>query len=181
MEYLTERLRLRLPEREDSHLILDYLLQNEEFLSEWEAKRSPEYFSQVNIDSILSLQIDEIRQKKGLYFYILPQDEEKVIGTIGFSNIVYGPFQSCFLSYKLSRGKINQGYITEALRKAIEICFVEWKLHRIEANILPRNTRSKRVVEKLDFEYEGLSKKYLKINGIWEDHEHYVLLNNDTD
>jgi ribosomal-protein-alanine N-acetyltransferase len=37
--------------------------------------------------------------------------------------------------------------------------------------------RSRRVLEKLGFEYEGLSRRYLKIAGVWEDHIHYVMLN----
>ena len=42
---------------------------------------------------------------------------------------------------------------------------------------MPRNQRSRRVVEKLGFAEEGLARKYLKINGVWEDHIHYVILN----
>jgi ribosomal-protein-alanine N-acetyltransferase len=42
---------------------------------------------------------------------------------------------------------------------------------------MPRNARSRRVVEKLGFADEGLATKYLKINGVWEDHIHYVMLN----
>jgi len=33
------------------------------------------------------------------------------------------------------------------------------------------------VTEKLGFYNEGIAQKYLKINGIWEDHVHMVLLN----
>ena len=72
---------------------------------------------------------------------------------------------------------LNRGYITEALRCAIEYAFAQLKLHRIEANIIPRNARSRRVVEKLGFEPEGLARKYLKINGVWEDHLHFVIFN----
>jgi ribosomal-protein-alanine N-acetyltransferase len=42
---------------------------------------------------------------------------------------------------------------------------------------MPRNKRSIQVVKKRGFFYEGTSKHYLKINGKWEDHAHYVLLN----
>lgn len=66
---------------------------------------------------------------------------------------------------------------TEALKAAIRYIFEEWKLHRIEANIIPRNAASIRVIEKLGFEREGYCRKYLKINGIWEDHYSYALLN----
>lgn len=71
----------------------------------------------------------------------------------------------------------NQGYATEALQAAIMCAFDELELHRIEANVLPYNAPSLRVLEKLGFESEGLAIKYLKINGRWEDHIHMVLRN----
>lgn len=42
---------------------------------------------------------------------------------------------------------------------------------------MPKNQRSLMVTEKLGFYNEGIAQKYLKINGIWEDHVHMVLLN----
>ena len=71
--------------------------------------------------------------------------------------------------------------MTETLRKVINICFHEYNLHRIEANVIPKNERSIRVLKKLDFAEEGSSPKYLKMNGMWEDHIHYVLLNNGVE
>ena len=40
---------------------------------------------------------------------------------------------------------------------------------------MPRNARSKRVVEKCGFRLEGLALRYLKINGVWEDHNLYAM------
>jgi ribosomal-protein-alanine N-acetyltransferase len=71
------------------------------------------------------------------------------------------------------------GYMTEAVKKGIEIMFQDYGLHRIEASIMPRNIRSLKVTQKLGFQEEGLSPQYLKINGKWEDHLHMVLLNHD--
>ena len=59
--------------------------------------------------------------------------------------------------------------------------FTEKRLHRIEANIIPRNIASIKAIEKAGFIYEGISKKYLNINGVWEDHLHYVLLNSEIE
>jgi Acetyltransferases, including N-acetylases of ribosomal proteins len=42
---------------------------------------------------------------------------------------------------------------------------------------MPSNTASISVLGKLGFVCEGESKKYLKINGKWENHYHYVLIN----
>jgi ribosomal-protein-alanine N-acetyltransferase len=63
------------------------------------------------------------------------------------------------------------------VKALIDVAFGKLALHRIEANIMPRNTASMRVVAKLGFYDEGLAKSYLKINGKWEDHIHMVLLN----
>ena len=106
-------------------------------------------------------------------------EEDKVIGALTFSNIVKGVFLSCFLGYNLDKDEINMGYMTEAVKKGIEIMFQDYGLHRIEASIMPRNIRSLKVTQKLGFQEEGLSPQYLKINGKWEDHLHMVLLNHD--
>lgn len=46
---------------------------------------------------------------------------------------------------------------------------------------MPKNKASLKVVENLSFINEGISKKYLKINGSWEDHIHMVFLNEDLE
>lgn len=70
--------------------------------------------------------------------------------------------------------------MTQAVSAITKIAFEELKLHRIEANVMPFNKASLRVLEKCGFENEGLSKKYLKINNVWEDHIHMVKLNENT-
>ncbi len=67
--------------------------------------------------------------------------------------------------------------MTEAVGKVVEYAFDVLGLHRLEANIMPRNKASLRVVEKLGFSEEGLSRKLLLINGRWEDHVRMVKLN----
>lgn len=181
MWYETERLKLKYPAKELSEDLKKYLLENEKFLASWEPERDKNYYNQENLKRIINSQIIEIEEKKGLYLYIYLKDTNELIGTIGISGIIYGPFLSCFLGYKLSEKYINNGYMTEALKKTVEVCFNDLKLHRIEANVVPGNIRSKKVLEKLGFIKEGTSRKYLKINGIWEDHEHYVLLNDEIE
>ena len=88
-----------------------------------------------------------------------------------------GAFCSAFLGYKLDENYINQGYMTMAISMIVSYAFDELHLHRIEANVMPRNKASLRALEKNHFENEGLSKHYLNINGIWEDHIHMVRIN----
>ena len=98
---------------------------------------------------------------------------------VALNNVVWGSFCSCFLGYKLDKDWLRQGLMSEAVKECVRIAFEELGLHRIEANIMPRNIASLGVVRRCGFVEEGLARKYLKINGVWEDHLHMVKLNED--
>jgi [ribosomal protein S5]-alanine N-acetyltransferase len=51
--------------------------------------------------------------------------------------------------------------------------------HRLEAACLPSNTASIKLLEKTGFKREGLARRYLRINGVWQDHLLYALLDSD--
>jgi ribosomal-protein-alanine N-acetyltransferase len=63
----------------------------------------------------------------------------------------------------------------EALVVLAQFAFDDLHLHRIQISIIPRNSASRRVVEKLDIREEGVAHRYLEINGVWEDHIRYAL------
>ena len=176
--YTTERIILKVLDHSSAQSVLDYYLRNRSFLEEWEPVRSEEFYTLAYHEVQLEKDQTLMENKSGLRLWMFKKNEEnKIIGSIGFNNIVWGAFLSCHLGYKLDKDEINRGYMTEAIEKGINIVFDDYGLHRIEANIIPRNKQSRRVVEKLGFYNEGLACKYLKINGIWEDHIHFVLLN----
>jgi ribosomal-protein-alanine N-acetyltransferase len=176
--YETERLVLKVLDGSHAGLVLDYYLRNKSFLEEWEPVQGEEFYTRQYHEEQLDKQLASIENKTSFRSWIFKkEDENRIIGTVGFNNIVRGAFLSCHLGYKLDKDEINRGYMTEAIQKGIDIIFNEFGLHRIEANIMPKNKRSLRVVEKLGFYNEGLAYKYLKINGKWEDHIHMVMLN----
>ncbi len=176
--YETERLLLKPLAAGDAGAVLEYLERNREFLAEWEPAKPDGFYMIEHQAAILDREHDMMERGMMVKWWLTKKDNpDRLIGMVSFSNIVRGAFQSCHLGYRLDEQEINRGYMTEALRKAIGILFEEHLLHRIEANIMPRNTRSMCVVRKLGFEEEGLAKKYLKINGVWEDHIHMVLFN----
>ena len=69
--------------------------------------------------------------------------------------------------------------MTEALRASLAFVFDEYKMHRIEAFILPENERSLALVNRLGFHYEGRRISYMHINGEYRDHEAFYILEND--
>ena len=175
----TERLVLTTLGESWAGALLDYQARNREFWREWNPLTPDDFYTAATQRARLRADAELMRQGLGLRLYLLRRGAEQgpILGDLAFSNIVRGAFQSCHLGYKVDAGAINQGVMTEALRAAIAYAFDELKLHRIEANVMPRNARSRRVVSKLGFAEEGLARKYLKIHGVWEDHIHYVLLN----
>lgn len=173
----TERLYLKTVSAEYAEAVLNFLQKNKDFHKEWDPDYGDDFFTLYGQHNFLKKAGEEICRGNRLLLWIFKKENHRLIGYINFSSIIRGFFQSCFLGYKLDKDEINRGFMTEALNGAIEYLFSEWKLHRIEANVMPRNKRSLRVLEKLGFENEGYARKYLQINQVWEDHIHMVLLN----
>ena len=94
----------------------------------------------------------------------------RVIGSIGYSQISCGPFWSCVLGYQIDHECEGQGLMSEALRATNRYMFAQQRLHRIAANYRPENIRSGRLLAKLGFRIEGFAKDYLFIDGAWRDH-----------
>ncbi len=180
-EYLTERMKMTISHPKLAPLVTDYFVRNRAFLRDTEPEREEAFFTKNYQKNILHGDVERFWAGTAVKFWLSYQEEARIIGMLSLSTIVMGPFCSCFVGYRLDGGEINKGLMTEALLKGVDIAFHSVGLHRLEANIMPRNKPSLRVAEKAGFVNEGVSPKYLKINGIWEDHVHMVRLNEETD
>ena len=178
----SERLILRSLIINDAEELFQFRTRNAEFFKPWSPTYPEDYFNpdyhRKNLIQIESDVLKGILVQFGVY---LKTDPKKMIGSVVFSNIIMGPFRSCYLGYRIDKDELNKGYASEAIKAGSKYMFTDKKLHRIEANIIPRNIASIKAIEKAGFVYEGISKKYLNINGVWEDHLHYVLLNNEIE
>lgn len=179
-EYQTERLYLKILEPRYAKRVLEYYIRNSRFLREWDPTRESYFYSISHQRNLLKEDLHDFKSKYQVKFWLVSKETNEIIGNVCFSNIIMGNFKSCYMSYKLDEKEINKGYITEAIKKAINIMFNDFGLHRIEVNIIPRNERSLRIMEKLNFTREGFSKSYLKINDVWEDHVHFAKYNKDA-
>lgn len=178
--YGTERLLLRLSRPELAAGVAEYYRRNRDFLRALEPERDEAFFTEAHQREELAAFQENQRNGREARFWIEKKSEPlHVIGSVALNNIMMGPFCSCFLAYKLDAQELRQGYAAEAVRRVVELAFDELGLHRIEANIMPRNTASLKLAEKLGFHSEGISPRYLRMNGVWEDHVHMVLLNDE--
>lgn len=115
------------------------------------------------------------RQNQESFFVVLSADAS-LVGVVNVNEIVRYALQSGALGYYAFVPHAGAGLMREGLALVLERAFRNLGLHRLEACIQPANARSKALVESLGFRREGLSPKYLKINGRWRDHERWAIL-----
>jgi ribosomal-protein-alanine N-acetyltransferase len=153
----TSRLILRPPTESDAVAFQAFEDRNSQRLSPWRPS--------------IAQWAKELEEKRAIRFALFPKENPaQIIGFCNFSQIFRGPFQACYLGYQMDANYEGLGLMTEAVEKGIQYMFEEENLHRIMANYMPSNKKSARILQKLGFIIEGEAKKYLLINGEWEDH-----------
>ncbi|MBX3596972.1 MAG: GNAT family N-acetyltransferase [Rhizobiaceae bacterium] len=122
---------------------------------------------------------EDITQGTGLPLFIFDASGETLYGGITLSTIRRGVAQTASLGYWIGARYAGQGYMQEAVRLVVNHAFDGLRLHRVEAACIPTNAPSVRVLEKAGFQREGLARSYLKINGVWQDHCLYAIVESD--
>lgn len=117
-----------------------------------------------------------VRRKNQESFFILTRDSCKLAGVVNISGIMHGYFKSAYLGYYAFLPHAGSGLMKEGLVQVVGFAFATLKLHRLEANIMPENKRSRGLVASLGFRLEGYSPRYLKVCGRWRDHERWAIL-----
>jgi len=103
------------------------------------------------------------------------REDGRLAGMFNISEIVRRAFQSADVGYGGVAGLEGRGYMTEGMGLVLDHAFGELGLHRLEANIQPGNSASIALVRRCGFVREGFSENYLKINGVWRDHERWAI------
>jgi len=124
----------------------------------------------------LKRQAVEWRDDDGYSFLSFERHTATLVGGLGLSNVRRGVAQMATLGYWVGQPFARRGFTEAAARLLLDFGFGALNLHRIEASCLPSNEASRRVLDKLGFQYEGYARRYLRIAGEWRDHLLYALL-----
>lgn len=151
--------------------VADFMQRNEAHFRPWDPPRRAGDASVSALEQAAMQAGQAWREDRESRWVVLPADEPaRVIGRIGLTGITRMAFQSCRLGYQLDALAQGRGLMSEALRAVIDHAFGPLRLHRIEANVRPENTRSLRTLARLGFVQTGLAPQYLFIDGAWRDH-----------
>jgi ribosomal-protein-alanine N-acetyltransferase len=170
---------LRPPTTSDYAAWAELRARSREHLRPWEPQWAHDELSRSAFRRRIRCYQRDLREDLGYAFFIFAADADHLLGGLTLGNVRRGIAQAAALGYWLGVPYVGQGYMTEAVRALIPFAFDELKLHRLEAACLPHNHASIRVLERNGFQREGLARRYLKIDGRWQDHVLFAFLSDD--
>ncbi|MGI9524501.1 MAG: GNAT family N-acetyltransferase [Hyphomicrobiaceae bacterium] len=150
-----------------------------EHLRPWEPEWARDELSRAAYRRRLRYYQKDMREEVGYAFFIIHENDQQLVGGLTLSNIRRGVTQAASIGYWIGLPYVRRGFMTSAVALATHFVFENLRLHRIEAACLPKNTSSITVLESNNFRREGLARKYLKIDGQWQDHILFALLQDD--
>ena len=154
--------------------------ESRQFLAPWEPIWPVDELSRLGYRRRIKRYQREIREGTGYPFFVFSADETVLLGGLTLSHVQRGVTQSASIGYWMGYCHARRGYMTDAVRAVIGFAFDTLRLHRLEAACLPHNAASVRLLEKTGFAREGYARSYLCIDGRWQDHLLYAVVNGDA-
>ena len=109
---------------------------------------------------------------------IAERESDAVVGTCTLAALS-SEHRRAELGFALARASWGRGYIAEVLPALVDFAFETLDLHRLEADVDPRNQRSIRAIQRLGFKREGWLRERYHVNGELQDSILYGLLRRD--
>lgn len=153
----------------DSSALLNFYKKNRAHLAPWEPERDEIFYTQQFWDEQMQIREAETQAGRAAYF-VAVDDADEVIAVCNLTNIVRGVFQAAYMGYAVAEEYQGKGVMKALCEHVLHHAFDELKLNRVMSNYLPHNERSGKLLASLGFTREGYAKRYLKINGQWQDH-----------
>jgi RimJ/RimL family protein N-acetyltransferase len=99
---------------------------------------------------------------------IVEGDGRNLLGTCTLYAFDGAPWR-CEIGFALGRGAWGRGIATRGVAVALGFAFEALGVHRVEADVDPRNARSLRLLERLGFRREGLLRERYCVGGEVQD------------
>ena len=117
-------------------------------------------------------------QRESIRWGITLHGDDTLLGSCSLFHFDDG-FHHAEIGYELNRTSWGQGITSEAVSAVLTYCFTELGLHRVEAIIDIANARSKGLLTKLGFTYEGNLRQRYYFGDHFEDEHYFGLLKSE--
>jgi RimJ/RimL family protein N-acetyltransferase len=111
------------------------------------------------------------RRRRSWAFAVLLRRNGKLIGACDLAGTLP---READIGYVLVRRHWHYGYATEVARALVAAGFGQLQLQRISAFVAIENERSRRVLVKSGFQWEGLLRRHAFASGRWRDCHRYA-------
>ncbi|WP_431030010.1 GNAT family N-acetyltransferase [Lysinibacillus sp. LZ02] len=173
-ELHTQRLHLRRMEVSDAHSLFKIwsdpdvtkFMNISSFTHESQAKEVIELFEKL------------AQASEAIRFSMIELNSNEIIGTCGFNFIDFENAKA-EIGYDIAKDFWGMGYAREGISALLNYAFKTLELNRIEAKVEPANVNSIKVLQKLNFTFEGTLRQYEKSKGKFIDINMYSLLKTD--
>lgn len=173
----TDRLILKVENSSKAEEVLEFYSKNRELFEQFEPTRPNNFYTLAYQAASMNYEYNAAIKGKTLRYYIyLNEQPDTIIGSVNFSQIMHGPFSRASIGYKLDADYHGHGYAFEACQAAITTIFSDYRIHRLDARVALNNIPSIKLLERLDFCYEGIEYQGVEVNGTFIDHYRYGLI-----
>jgi ribosomal-protein-alanine N-acetyltransferase len=158
--------------------VVEFLARNDAHFAPWDPPRPIAFLTEGYWVDQAERSLAGLRAGRLVRWVATTRDDPmRVVARANFTEVALGPFRSCLLGYQVDKACEGRGLMAEMLGATIDFAFTRWNLHRIEANHVPENERSARLLARLGFDRIGVARNFLFINGAWRDHVLNQLIN----
>jgi ribosomal-protein-serine acetyltransferase len=105
-------------------------------------------------------------------------EDERIIGVIGFHGVDWH-HRATSIGYWLAEDAQGRGTMTEAVRAMVDHALRVWRLNRVEIRASVHNARSRAVIERLGFRFEGTARQAFRLPDGYHDDAVYAMLASD--
>ncbi len=175
----TDRVLLRHPAMSDFGQWAALRAESRSFLAQWEPVWPADDLTRVAFRRRIRRYQRDIRNGTGYPFFVFTPDGDTLLGGLTLTHVQRGVTQSCSLGYWMGAAFAGKGLMTIAVKAAVVFAFDTLHLNRVEAACLPNNSASIRLLEKVGFAREGYARRFLCIDGKWQDHLLYGMVRDD--
>ncbi len=155
----TARLDLRALEKDDAEALFAIFADEETMRFDW----NPVMRTLDEAHEMIARAIERAPGDLGRRWVLIERASRTLVGMCTLTNLSR-PHDRCEIGYVLERSRWGAGLMTEALEAVLVHAFDGLALHRVEAELDPRNARSVRLLERLGFAREGLMRGRYFVN-----------------
>jgi len=139
------------------------------------AKGLPWAADQTRAGTLRFVRATRAQNEKNNGFHAVILYRERLVGVVGFHGVDW-QHRLTSLGYWLAEEAQGRGTMSEAARAMVDHALGVWRLNRVEIRASVENERSRSLIERLGFRFEGMARQAFRLADGYHDDAVYSML-----